>query len=414
MKTLWEDSQNYVAVRTIPWDGIPEASSGSNNSKITRRKQHMKSRYAGMCQVMALTLLACSILSAFAFAQDSSENMKIVGPAHARFAVLPPKPGNGNVPPAVLQTWNGSFTYNGTNYPYNMVGFDPSTNQTATIPTFIIPIKIVIQYQGHQYTFDPTALPTSDTAVAPKSIHDTEVVNTITSPIFDNTTDYVQGGVDLGTTQYEDAFQRGNFWGVVQSNPNTHVLLGFPTVLPTQTLNVPANSGTIGHDFGITAGLVDINYFDAQISAIITHFSQIQPNSLPLFETGNVYLTQGGGCCIGGYHSANGPQAYSHFTYVNHVGAFSQDVSAMSHEIGEFIDDPLVNGFNNVACGILEVGDPLENYANFGAFHYVLHGFTYNLQDLVFLPYFGAPPSTSLLGWFSFQNHHLSVCQNGG
>jgi hypothetical protein len=66
---------------------------------------------------------------------------------------------------------------------------------------------------------------------------------------------------------------------------------------------------------------------------------------------------------------------------------------ALSHEVGEWADDPLVvniNG-NNTPCGILEVGGPLENNPNFGGFPYTANGFTYNLQDLVTLPYFGAP-----------------------
>jgi len=139
----------------------------------------------------------------------------------------------------------------------------------------------------------------------------------------------------------------------------------------------------------------------------------------PIFLTYDVYLTQHHSCCIGGYHSSTGstsaPQAYAHATYVDHVGAFAQDVSALSHEVGEWADDPLVvniNG-NNSPCGILEVGDPLENNANFGGFPYTANGFTYNLQDLVMLPYFGAPPSTSVNGEFTFQGEALSVCQNG-
>jgi hypothetical protein len=40
----------------------------------------------------------------------------------------------------------------------------------------------------------------------------------------------------MGTTQYIDAFQRANFWST-SGNPS-HLLLGGPTVLPTQTLNV--------------------------------------------------------------------------------------------------------------------------------------------------------------------------------
>ena len=97
------------------------------------------------------------------------------------------------------------------------------------------------------------------------------------------------------------------------------------------------------------------------------------------------------------------------------MGAFSQDVSALSHEIGEWADDPLVVNIsgNNTPCGILENGDPLEGNPNYGAYRYVLHGFTYNLQDLVTLPYFGAPPSTTVNDWLSFQGESLCACPLG-
>ena len=86
----------------------------------------------------------------------------------------------------------------------------------------------------------------------------------------------------------------------------------------------------------------------------------------------------------------------------------------MSHEIGEWTDDPLVNNSgNNSPCGILENGDPLENNPSFGGYSYSLGGFTYTLQDLVTLPYFGAPTSTSINGFFTFQGESLTVCQNG-
>jgi hypothetical protein len=160
---------------------------------------------------------------------------------------------------------------------------------------------------------------------------------------------------------------------------------------------------------------VDINFFDAKWQSIISSNSTIMPNSFPIALTYDAYLTQGGGCCIGGYHSAFGnasaPQTYAHFTYIDRVGAFSQDVSALSHETGEWMDDPFTN--NSGCGGLLEVGDPLEGEANFGGFPYTLNGFTYNLQDLVLLQYFGQSPSTSVNGWWSFQNASLSVCSNG-
>lgn len=39
--------------------------------------------------------------------------------------------------------------------------------------------------------------------------------------------------------------------------------------------------------------------------------------------------------------------------------------------------------------------------------------FTYNLEDLVTLSYFGAPACTSVNGFRTFQGQSLTVCQNG-
>ncbi len=356
----------------------------------------MKTRFAGVCQSMALILLICTF-SAIAFAGET-----------ARFVVIPPKPAvaGSPVPAGTLQTWNGSFTYNNTPYNYVMVGQDPATGQASLITTYIIPTKIVL---SDGTTYDPLAGGTAS-----------PIARTLTSPIFDNTTNYTQGGVNLGTTQYEDAFQRGNFWSEVQSQPNYHVLLGGPSshvvVLPELTLNVPSGSGHNGSEFGHTVGLVDINYFDNAISTYMASNPTITPTVLPIFETTNMYWTEGG-CCIGGYHSANGTQSYSVFTYLTYSGVFSQDVSALSHEIGEWMDDPLTPHENNTPCGILEVGDPLEGGSAghpYGTWAYTLHGFTYHLQDLTYIGYFGAPLSTSVNSWWTFQNFPFTqICQNG-
>ena len=349
--------------------------------------------------------VAALSLTGLVLAQDDAGTI----PGRPRFVVLPPKPATDLAQPAVvLPTWYGQFTYKTHTYTYNMVGTKPSSNTSTTVQVYIIPIKIVIAGGGG--TFDPSHVLTNGKTVTQ---------NTVASPLFDSTTTYTQGGVDVGTTQYIDAFQRANFWGTVSSHPNYHLLLGGPTVLPEQTLSPPAADGKATTGVGFKAGLVNINWFDAALQSIMKKFSQIQPNTFPIFLTYDVYLTNGaptlGNCCIGGYHSATGAQAYTHATYVDVVGQFSQNVSALSHEIGEWADDPLVNnGGNNSPCGILEVGDPLEGNPNFGAYPYPLGGFTYDLQDLVTLPYFGAPATTSVNGFFTFQGETLRVCQNGG
>ncbi len=365
----------------------------------------MKTRFVRTGSLVGLVLLMSLSLTTLSPAQDVNTHPQ------GRYVVIPPHLRNDVTTPAVsLQTWNGSFTYGGSNYTYNMVGTAPSTNTSTTVPVYIIPVKIVITpRRGSKVTYDPSHVLSNGNTVTQ---------NTVTSPIFDSTTTYTQGGVNVGKTQYEDAYQRANFWGTVKTDTNYHVLLGGPTVTTEQTLSPPSSYGKTGSVFGFTAGLVDINWFDAQLPTIINNLG-IAPNAFPIFLTYDVYLTQNGSCCIGGYHSsegsANNPQSYAHATYVDHPGDFAQDVSALSHEVGEWIDDPLVvniNG-NNTPCGILEVGDPLEGNSNYGGYHYVLHGFTYNLQDLVTLPYFGAPTSTSVNGWLSFQGESLGVCSNG-
>jgi len=352
-------------------------------------------------------LLAIAFLSvsAIAVAQDAQFEPGSERPMFARLPATLHSPRNRiEAASTPLKTWNGSFTSNGTTFHYNMVGVPPFPSSSATIPTVVIPIKIVL---SNGATFDPaTKLTNGKTATQ----------NTLASPIFTSTVDFKSGGVDMGKTQYIDAFQRANFWDTT-GNPS-HLLLRTPTVKPEQTLKVPKRSGTEGVVFGFTAGLVDIGYFDAQLHTLLTNLG-ITPNTFPIFLTFDVYLIQNRKCCVGGYHSSTGtttaPQAYASAAYVNHVGAFAQDVSALSHEVGEWADDPLVVNVsgNSTPCGSLEVGDPLENNANFGAFQYTANGFTYNLQDLVTLPYFGAPPSTSVNKEFSFHGESLTVCQNG-
>jgi hypothetical protein len=163
-------------------------------------------------------------------------------------------------------------------------------------------------------------------------------------------------------------------------------------------------------DFGVHVINADINWFDAKAESLLTSLG-LPVDSLPIFLVTQTYLTESGECCIGGYHNYNGTQAYSVFSYIQTAGVFSQDVSALSHEVGEYVNDPYVN--NNSACGIYEIGDPLEGDANYGTYPYTLGGFTYHLQDLVTPVYFGAPASTTVHGWDTFQGTSLSVCENG-
>ena len=166
------------------------------------------------------------------------------------------------------------------------------------------------------------------------------------SPIFNNFP-FVEGTTNVGTTQYIDAFQRANFWQSVGSvTPNYHTLLSPVTTKTLQTIVVPPSAGvTVGPFCGTQKiGEVDINFVDAQLQALITKL-KIPATSLPLFINYDVFETNGGFCILG-YHSATVTnQTYAIATY-NDAGLFSkpiQDIHALSHELGEWMDDPFGN-----------------------------------------------------------------------
>jgi hypothetical protein len=311
--------------------------------------------------------------------------------------------------PALAPTWVFSYTYGGKTYNETFIGTAASGGASTTVPVYLIPVKMV--YGTTSY--DPTTITANGVSI---------IQNVVNSPVFASTVDFKSGSTDLGTTQYLDAFQRGNLWGTVSSHTGYHVLLGQPTIEPVQTVTIPTKNGKLISAFGATNLIMaNINTFDADIQKLITSL-KIPSNALPLFITTQTYLSSSNstsGCCIGGYHSItnSSSQPYSYATYITTSGAFAQNVSALSHEIGEWVDDPNINNPVPSACGsgaVLEVGDPLEGNTNYGDYAYTVNGVTWDLQDLVWLPYFGAPTSTSANGYSTFQGESIAFCSNGG
>jgi len=368
------------------------------------------------CTLAALALTATLIVGA-AVAQNVDTH------ATAKYLVIPPQ-----VPVdvaemqrlaevgAALPTWTGSFTYQGTKYPYTMIGTNPAKGSaTTTLQMVIIPLIVKVPGQ----TFDPTK------PIQKACGTGTAEGLTLASPIFSNKVNYKVGGTNLGTTQYEDAVQRGEFWSSVKSkSPNYHVLLKYK-VAATQTLNDSSgqlNTGSCGKYAG-----VDINTFDNEVQSIITKLG-ITKNEFPYIMTYDVFETESGQCCVLGYHSVtNSGIAYGTGSYgdvpfsCNGCGDHGfTDVVTISHEIGETINDPYTdNGVPQwksayapqYGCsGALEVGDPLAG----DPVPLKVPGNThqYYVQDLAFEPWFALVAngkSTSVNHWYSMFNTYLKT-----
>ncbi|HWA92705.1 MAG TPA: hypothetical protein VG889_21915 [Rhizomicrobium sp.] len=357
-------------------------------------------------RVASLAVLAGAL--AFAGAADAgTKNWKpmfVVGTNHA-----PLDYAKGHKPAGTLANWSGGFTdLHGHSVSYKMVGADPASSNTDThIKTFIIPVIFVYGPDNGNMTFDPTVKKVNKKKNTIKSL--------LASPLFDNGADFKSGNIDCGQGQYIDVYQRCNFWSHVSTNTGYHTILDYTPnkKLKPLTINVSKTQGQVEQneftdDPNQVVGTYPYSTMDSQIGSYLQqHASQITPDTFPFFVSLDIYLTSGG-CCIGGYHNARGQQTYGYTTYVDtddDDGVFSTDISAASHEIGEWMDDPFVN--NHVFCqdnSILENGDPLVKASTaYGVFPVKLNKFKYHPQSLVYLPYFGAPISTSANSWYSFQ-----------
>jgi hypothetical protein len=363
--------------------------------------------------IASLAMLAASVaaLSAGSAFADQARPILDKFPVRSPYHAVTDKIVHARKPAAQISQWAGSFTdLHGTKRTFVMIGPDPAKNNaTTTIPFEVVPV--VMKYAAFKnQKFDPSKDKYSD--------GETVLDNFLNSPLVKSDIDFKSGGQDLGKTQYIDAFQRGNFWGAnVKKNKNYHVVLGSPTVLKPMKITVQSGQGVVEKNpFGPSqVGTYGFGAMDTQINNYISANKSITPDTFVFFVTHNIFLTSGG-CCIGGYHFSTGTQptsqTYGYTTLVTDAGSFSQDVSAASHEIGEWMDDPMP-GLNNVGCndnGWLEDGDPLEGRANYGGIPYKDHGFTYNLQDLVYIGYFGAPRKTSVKKLLSFNELEQNVC----
>jgi hypothetical protein len=348
------------------------------------------------------------VLTPRLFAQDAAS----LNRPQARSSVMPLKDVSPDTIRALatsgasIPLWDYKVTspLNGHVYSGSMVGRSPFYNgaRTTDVPTIIVPLKIKF---SDGTVFDPTA---TDSGCSPAG---TPLNLTENSPIF-TPVDIAMNGVDMGVTQYGDAFQRANFWTDVSvTGDRYHTMLGPVTVLAAVTVNVPAASGSMFSDtqFGGCGGIIgvmNINWFDPYVRGTILPGlagSGVNPTVLPMLLMKNVVMVDGtptldGNCCIVSYHGAYGSplQTYTPVDY-DTSGIFIglADINAITHEVSEWMDDPTGTnptpawGHTGQVTGCqsnLEVADPLSD----NEFPPLLgaNGFAYHPQELAFFSWF--------------------------
>jgi hypothetical protein len=344
-----------------------------------------------------------------------------------------------------LWTFRVRASRDGNKYSGAMVGRNPFENPGKTsVPTKVIPLIIKTQTVGVSFDpktgiiatqpgsaiFDPTQAD-NVCLTAPNNVP-TDLVRQ--SPIF-SPAKFVFGGTDVGTTQYSDAFQRANFWNALGEDRDAyHVLLQPVQFLDPIVLEVPDVYGLALTDglflgpppFCAPFGIVDINWFDTYLTGTVipSLAGDVDPTNFPIFLVYNVAWASPANnlftCCALGYHGTTGfpipTQTYSPAEFdtsgffINAAGSTApfSDTAILSHEVDEWVNDPMVSnptppwGHTGQVMGCqanLEVGDPLSG-TNIPAVT-MPNGFTYHLQELAFFSWFFGAPSAGVNGWFS-------------
>jgi len=290
-----------------------------------------------------------------------------------------------------------------------MVGTDPKLgSKTTVIPTVIIPLRFV--FPDGQVFDSSTDLIDGQTAVQ-------GIVN---SPIFKNY-NFVLGGKSAGNTQYADAFQRANFWDSVGGKSRDyHVLLGQPTVAPTQTIVVPDGLGTYDVDFSTGAPVpnVDPDFLTSQVNLILTT-ANVNSAQLPIMVWGAV---DSGNAAA--YHGVVSSILQTYIGTSYHAQATFNgtvpDTYSLSHEVIEWLADPYLNNYtpgwnhayisDSMQCDsrfvsdLLETADPVETLVEAVV---PLNGgqFTYHVTEGMFIDFYTrARRSRSLNGQYSMFN----------
>jgi len=300
-------------------------------------------------------------------------------------------------------------------FTYTIVGKNPAikvANASTTVQAVLIP---VIMKFSNGDNWNPTKADSCDPGAS-------ALARTQNSPIV-KTKLTKFGGVSMGTVQVTNAFQRAEFWKFAKPtgiNPSFGVKLAFKT-LPAITINVPnaqAAEGTTGCGNRLL-GAANINWLDPHLQNVVIPSlagQGVGTTVFPIFLLHNFveYIGTVSNCCVLGYHNtfntSAGAQTYGLAMYDN-SGDFSgsSDISALSHEVGEWQNDPnTVNptpswGHIGQVTGCqsnLEVGDPLSGTT----FNDALGGFTYHPQEMAFFSWFyHQSPSLGVNGWFSDQ-----------
>jgi hypothetical protein len=329
-----------------------------------------------------------------------------------------------------LAQYSFSASKDGQKYTGVLVGTSPFAKPLAgaTVNAVVVPLKVTIG----SIVFDPTAPNSCDSNVS-------ALTRFRQSPLANDVPDLTINGVNVGNAQFINGFRRAEFWGAIQGSVAYQNELSYTFADPYElTSDVVGTHGITAANGCAQIGVLSNSWLDGILQSTVlpalTSSKVISSNAVVLFLLTNIVQSDAeppstSSCCILGYHSAEGTPIQSYGTIDwDTTGNFTgvSDAAIASHEIGEWMDDPLANnttpswGAVGQVSGCQdnwEVGDPLSGTLmppiN-------MNGKDYQMQELGFFSWFfnkDTDPSLGAGGKFSsngaFQGP-AKACPPGG
>lgn len=373
----------------------------------------MKSLFLGLLCTLSTSILLTSVLAAQATpVTEADESRTGVDPlvGVSRSTLLRQSATGATIP---LWSYAVTSPVDSNAYSGTMVGRSPFAHghKITTVPIYLIPVILTFASDGT--VFDPTV---SNSCIGGHNILD--LVQH--SPVFLKNT-FVMNGLGVGNRQYVDAFQRANFWEHVDGTPyGVELAL---TTLPAVQVTVPsANGSTVVNNCG-KQGRMQIAWWRTYLTGTLIPSLAAQgvtPTTFPLFLLSSVIESLPAGGFFAGVHGASTNadgivQTYA-WSEFDASRLTTNDVGTVSHEVGEWMNDP-IGGNSAPAWGNIgqvvgcqadvEVGDPLTG--TFLPAVQMPNGYSYHLQELAFFSwFFRQVPSIGAGGYFSNNRSFLS------
>jgi hypothetical protein len=397
------------------------------------------------------TFMLAALGASTAFAQTHDQLAPTLSSAHRGFTVFAPR-GHGSSNKGLnassdaidsIKTFSGEFRAPGVSptgtpqrrWLYTIAGGKPEAGGTTEFNAPIVPVSLdLLDYDGSVRVVNGHKLHYS---VEPF------IEQTVNSPIF-RTSDYTSSDVP---TQFSDSIQRAEFYN--QMRFDWHTLLK-PSIKQTRTVSIPRGAYyfALNNDGSCCAFvLVDIDVFSNRLFppavgdtstpvGAAERDGDITTKDISTFLFPNTYLYlkhNPNNCCVLGFHTydyepgdaSNGFREkrfvlnYSSWISPGLFAPGFEDVTALSHEITESLNDPFVgsDGVHGITPWWLsqngncqddfEVGDAIEGLPDSTSV-VKIRGRVYHPQNLALLQWFAfQSPSTAIGGAYSYPNQSV-------